>query len=332
MKKIVPLLLCLALALCACAGQNGPAPGPASSSPVSPLPMPERDPAVPPVSLEPVTPAPADNARYFFVTGSFLGSWEDGEWRSAADGGFTLGQLFNRDYVDVFGEHPGAVRFFAADGPGAFDDPSEAQRLLEPFGVLEGGEFIMKLPGALIGDAAALAVPDYGFYAMFDGQSYYFITNALLTIPPVSRVEHEPDEEEAARLLRAAQVDFDPARVSWTTFQCDMDSDGEEERLDLLQNPVDESGYLAMEEGDPIFYALLCSDGGETSPVAVRSIEYTDDVTAHFSAGDPIVADLDGDGMCEVVLQDRGWEWGHYAAYSLADGRWSQVLQGDYGT
>ncbi len=332
MKKIVPLLLCLALVLCACAGQEGPSAGQPSSATVSPLPLPERDPSGPPVSLEPAAPAPADNARYFFVTGSFLGSWEGGEWRSAAGGGFTLGQLFNRDYVDVFGENPGAVRFFASDGPGGFDDPEETRRLLEPFGVLEGSDFIMKLPGALTGDAAELAVPRSGFYAMFDGQSYYFISNAPLTAPPVSRVEHEPGGEETARLLQAAQVGFDPSRAAWTIFQCDMDGDGQEEQLDLLQNPVDESGYLALEEGDPIFYALLFSDGGETSPVAVRSIEYTDDVTAHFSAGDPIVADLDGDGMCEIVLQDQGWEWGHYAAYALSDGRWSQVLQSDYGT
>ena len=78
---------------------------------------------------------------------------------------------------------------------------------------------------------------------------------------------------------------------------------------------------------------MRCSSPTGTKPVVcAEAIDYTDDVTAHFSAGSLTAADLNGDGWCEIILQYKGWEWGHYSAYSLADGQWTEVLRAEYGT
>ena len=41
--------------------------------------------------------------------------------------------------------------------------------------------------------------------------------------------------------------------------------------------------------------------------------------------------DLDGDRMCEIIFQERCWEWGYYYAYARIDGVWTQALCAAYG-
>jgi len=274
---------------------------------------------------------PADSTRYFFSEGMFLGTWDAGSWRSAADGGFTLGELFDREYFTSLGERAGTACFYVADGPGGFDDPAEVQRLLRPYGVIDGDCFVAGLPGALDGEAAEIAVPDYGFYASFDGQSHPCVSSVPLTAPALTETAADLEPAGELPLLQQAGVDCEPERMACTVWDCDVDGDGAAERLTLAHNVVDESGYLVLEEGDPIFYALLLTDDGVTTPVTLQIRDYTDDVTAHFIPGEPVAADLDGDGMCEVILRHREWEWGHISVFSLADGQWTEVLRGEYG-
>ena len=325
MKRLLVLLsslaLLLALAACGQPAVESPSPDPSPT----PSEIVTTDPPVPTIALP-------EDVRYFFADGTFLGSWSGGHWRSAADGGFALGELFDRDYLDPWGEALGAVRFFVADGPGAFDDPEQAASLLEPYGVIEGDYFIMALPAQLTGDAAQIPVPTYGFYALFDGQAERIASNVALTIPTFFiEPAHDLSDQTASDLLSAAGIDFDPARAAKSFQALDLDGDGQDETLTLLQNPTDDTGYLTLEEGDPIFYALLLTDDGQTSLVCSRSIDYTDDVTAHFTASDLLAADLDGDGQCELIFREKQWEGGSQLAYSLVDGQWTQVLRANYG-
>lgn len=317
---LLSLLLLLALAACGTPTVESPSPdpSPALSENVT------TDSPVPTIALP-------EDVRYFFADGYFLGSWSGGQWRSASEGGFTLGELFGRDYLDIWGESLGAVRFSVAWDSGQFTEADT--QLLQPYGVIEGHDFIMALPAQLTGEAAQIPVPTYGFYAQFDGQAQRMASNAALTIPTFfSEAAHDLSDQTAAGLLSAADIAFDPARAAKSFQAIDLDGDGQVETLTLLQNPRDESGYAILSEGDPIFYALLLTDGDETSLVCAEAIDYTDDVTAHFSAGSLTAADLNGDGRCEIILQYKGWEWGHYSAYSLADGQWTEVLLAEYGT
>lgn len=319
---LLSLLLLLALAACGTPTVESPSPdpSPALSKNVT------TDSPVPTIALP-------EDVRYFFFNGHFLGSWSDGHWRSAVDGGFTLGRLFNQEYFDLWGEPLGAVRFFISDGPGSFDAPAQAASLLEPYGVIEGNDLIMPLPAQLTGDAAQIPAPIYGFYAMFDGQAQRIASNAALTVPTCfTEPAHNLSDQTAAELLSAAGIGFDPARAAKSYQALDLDGDGQDETLTLFQNPQEESGYLALEDGDPIFYALFLTDDGQTSLVCSKSISYTDDVTAQFTAVDLLAADLDGDGLCELLFREGQWEHSLYLAYSLADGQWTQVLQAESGT
>lgn len=316
MKKFFPAALAaLLLLLSAC---NGPV------AEVTPTPEPTPTAEVP-------TETPAlDNTRYFFAQTYFLGAWSDGQWRSCHEGGFTLGEIFNRDYYDFWGEPLGTVRLL--DGPGALQYTDGVAELLEPFGIMEGYEFIMKLPGQLTGEAAQVAAPDYNFCTYFEGQPHHFVSNVPTVLPDYRKSwDNFLLLEVASSLLEEAGIYCDPFNMRHTVWACDMDGDGQEEYLELIQTLFDESGYAILEPGDQCCYALLLRDGEQVSVVASHAIDYTTDVTAHFSAGDVQFCDLDGDGLCEIIFSEQCWEWGYYKTYSLIDGAWTLVLQSNYG-
>lgn len=294
---------------------------------VSNLPVPDAD----QVPL-PADPAAAERTRYFFAGSHFLGGWSDGQWRSCETEQFTLGEIFNRDYYDVWGETLNSARFYAGEGPGSFESGAMVIDLLEPFGIMEGYDFVMKLPGQLTGEAAQVVTPDYNFYVYFEGQPHYFVSNVPIESPSYRKDNTFLLDEAASPVLEGVGIHCDPFNMSREVWACDMDGDGQKEYLELIQTPCDESGYAILEPGDQCFYAFLLRDGDRVSVVASRAIDYTTDVTSHFSAGDAQFHDLDGDGVCEIIFNERCWEWGFYEAYSLIDGAWTPVLRSDYGT
>ena len=312
MKRVLPFALAALLLLSACRAPAADSPAPVN--PPSPA----------------VTDGGNPDGRYLFYEGFFLGCY-DGAWRSAAEGGFSLSEVFCRAYLDPWGEELHAVRFFAGDGPGAFYDAEKARAALEPNGILEGEDFIMKLPAALTPAAAVLPIPDYNFFAQFDGQTYQLISNARLSIPYMTPADG-PGEEAVLRALEGCGIHADPDWMDVSAWEADLDGDGAAELLTLCRNKEDEdTGFLSLPEGGQIFYALLLTKGGETSAVTFHAIDYTDDVTAYFTPGNPLAADLDGDGRCELLLQEGCWEWGYYYVFSPDGGAWHQVMSAEYG-
>lgn len=321
MKRALPLSIVLALLLLAGCRSNGdstPSPSQAPSDTISDAP-------VPTLILQ-------DNARYFFFQGHFLGSVSDHHWHSAADGGFTLGEVLNRSYLDPWGDELSTVRFFAADGPGGFDDPAQASALLRPYGILEGSDFIMYLPAQFNGDAAEIPVPAYGFYAMFDGQTYNLLANEALALPGMSVTGDALTDAEVAQALAAVGITccqtYQPNYQFW---QCDLNGDGQAETLELISGHISPES-APLNEGEPYFYLLAIRDQEGLSIVTSRISEYTGDVTACFTADHLLAADLDGDGTSELIFQEAGWEGGCIRAFSRQNGQWTEVLRADYGT
>ena len=312
MKRALPFALAALLLLSACRAPAADSPAPVN--PPSPA----------------VTDGGNPDGRYLFYEGFFLGCY-DGAWRSAAEGGFSLSEVFCRAYLDPWGEELHAVRFFAGDGPGAFYDAEKARAALEPNGILEGEDFIMKLPAALTPAAAVLPIPDYNFFAQFDGQTYQLISNARLSIPYMTPADG-PGAEAVLRALEGCGIHADPDWMDVSAWEADLDGDGAAELLTLCRNKEDEdTGFLSLPEGGQIFYALLLTKGGETGAVTFHAIDYTDDVTAYFTPGNPLAADLDGDGRCELLLQEGCWEWGYYYVFAPDGGAWRQVMSAEYG-
>lgn len=314
--------LFLTLAACQPTPAESPTPTPTLSSSAEATPTPE--PYAP--------PAADDSPRYFFADGYFLGAWADGEWRSCNNGQFTVGEIFNRNYYDIWGAPLKTVRFNV--GPGAFNatfGEVDGIELLDPFGILEGDDFIMKLPGQLTGEATQVIAPDYNFYAYFDGQPQHISCNVPLESPSRSWDAPLLSDEAATQALGEAGIRCDLSKVDRTAWACDMDSDGEEEYLELMKTPRDEDGYLTFGPGEQCFYALLLTDGDQVTVVTSDAISYTDDLTAQFTASDVQFRDLDGDGVCEIIFDVTAWEGGGYYALSRIDGAWTQVLCSNYG-
>lgn len=313
--------LLLTLAACQPTPAESPAPTPTPSPAAEVTPTPE--PSAP--------PAADDSTRYFFADGYFLGAWSNGEWRSCNNGQFTVGEIFNRNYYDIWGEQLRVVRFnigMADNNPrGGF----EGADLLEPFGIIEDTYFIMKLPGQLTGDAAQISASYYNFYAYFDGQPQHISCNVPLESPSGSWDAPLLSDEAATQALGKAGIRCDLSKVDRTAWACDMDSDGEEEYLELIKTPRDENGYLTFGPGEQCFYALLLTDGDQVTVVTSDAISYTDDLTAQFTASDVQFRDLDGDGVCEIIFDVTAWEGGGYYAFSRIDGAWTQVLCSNYG-
>lgn len=92
---LLSLLLLLALAACGTPTVESPSPdpSPALSENVT------TDSPVPTIALP-------EDVRYFFADGYFLAAGPGGQWRSASEGGFTLGELFGRDYPGHLGRLP----------------------------------------------------------------------------------------------------------------------------------------------------------------------------------------------------------------------------------
>lgn len=321
MKRALLFSTALALLLLAgCRSNASPAPTPSAppSSAVSDVPV--------PTILLP------DDARYFFFQGHFLGSVSGSQWHSASDGGFTLGELFNRNYPDPWGEDLRTVRFFAADGPGAFDDPQQAADLLQPFGVLEGSDFIMYIPAQLTGDAADIPVPTSGFYTMFNGQTYRLLSSTALTLPEMAVTGYALTDAEVDQALAAVGVScYQSYRPNYRSWQCDLDGDGQAETLELLSNHTGSDG-APLNEGEPCFYLLAIRDEDSLTIAASKVAEYTGDVTACFTAADLLAADLDGDGASELIFREACWESGCIRVLSQQNGQWTEVLRADYGT
>lgn len=323
-RKLYSMALACALLLTLAACQPTPAESP--TPPPTPSPSAEITPTPEP------TPA-ADDTRYFFAGGYFLGTWSDGTWHSSDTERFTVGEVFDRDYYDAWGETLNAARFYVGEGPGEFKDPKRAAGLLEPFGILEGTDLVFKLPGQFTGEAAQLRVPDYNFYVSFEGQPHYFTSNVFIEIPRWNETAARLSVESATQALEAIGAPYDLFSLERTAWTCDIDGDGEEEILERIQTLRDDSGYAILTPGEQCFYAFLLWDGDQVEPVAYRinDPEYGDDVSTHFSADTPQFRDLDGDGVCEIIFQEHCWEWGYYYAFSRTDGAWKQVLCSSYG-
>lgn len=296
---------------------------------VSNVPIPDDD-QVP----IPEDPADAESTRYFFADGYFLGSWSDGTWHSCSESedNFTVGEIFNRDYYDVFGDRFHSVRFYVGMADNNPRGGFAGTEFLEPFGIIEGDDFIMKLPGQLAGEAAQVAAPYYNFRASFDGATELISSNVPLEGPSCRYAENLLPEETLTQVLADAGIRCDLARTDRFAWELDMDSDGAEEYLELVRTQRDEDGYMNFGPGEQCFYAIILQDGDQVSVVTSKAISYTTDLTAQFYASDVQCRDLDGDGICEVIFNVTAWEGGGYQALTFADGQWTCVLRSNYGT
>lgn len=324
MKRLFPAVLAVLLLLSLAACQ------PSVSEPSAPSDE-VTAPAVSPetASTPPVLTADGDS-RYFFAAGNFMGSWSDGQWHSAHDTDFTLAEVFNRTYYNSEGSQVRAARFSIAWDAGQLDEQDVA--LLEPFGIVEGSNLVLKMPAQFTGEAAGISVPNYSFAAAFDGQYAAALSDAPLIAADTVFSETALPDDDVTQALASVGITCDLSRTERMTLEYDLDGDGQNETLELIQPLRDDANAPMLEDSEQLFYALLVFDGGKVSVVTSEAIDYNrDDMTTLFYAFLNIVCDVNGDGTLEITVCVSEWEWGHYAVFSLENGQWTEVLRANYG-
>ena len=257
-------------------------------------------------------------------------------------------------------------------GLGEFESP-QANDILSQAGTLwESEEFgsrefyRMQLPGTLYEDGAALRIPDYSFVTYFGesvGQEIagsvgedvsLLVTNAnhdlaAVQVQELDLSKCDVDDAVAQIFAQAGMGNTRPNLVR--AQQGDFDADGEPETIYTLISPKDEGGWPLMEgegvTGDVGTFALLLYEDEELQVVfsdlrpwrngeevtfedgffPVSDIDYCHDV--EVSA----VADLDGDGDCELVVTCSLWEGGYTLVFSQnGQGRYEAVMRSNWGS
>ena len=304
--------------------------------------------------------AGVDRPLYVMVGGQLVGSWADGRWVSA-DGpeeqAFTLAEVLAEEGYYVYNQGDWSeprenylmqCEFYTYnDGVSGFQERDlDTQALLDPLAAFvpedAWEERAFALPTDLTGQAAELLVPDYGFSFRFGGTTPDLAVSRRLSLgdaywytwEPVGPEEYDPAAEEhalAEEILAergyGGEYTLDVIRVA---------TDRGEDAYFFLSSAYDEGGYWLEEPGVERFFSLvLCRRAdGTVETVYEETVSYEDyleDTPLLFHVEPVGVWDINGDGVEEVCLLDRHWEWGwHYVLERGADGSWEIVLQAEY--
>ena len=249
-------------------------------------------------------------------------------------------------------------------GLGSFEDSSAEQKLAaygELYNPVEGDisrPRIFKLP-VKAGQDLDLKIPDYSFFTEFviDSQAqseYKLVTNRESNLFPRETADGleatEAGERALARLFRREKMENTLPNFS-DCIESDFDNDGKPEYLIFANNPKSEMGYpLLCSNGKTdhlgIFSALFYQDDDGSIQTLYSDLRpyngvFQPDENNNMELMGPdyftcinllTIADLNDDGVYEIVVKKSGWEYGFYLAYAMnAKGKYELVMRSNYG-
>jgi len=357
MKKIL-FLIFAALMLCVAAGcDHLPA-----SVPDNPPPSESDDvPPAEPDGEQAEPPTPADPAVYIFVEGAFVGSWQDGAFKSLNH----AGGVFGDEYISAFMLQeiltPGMyyaydetglifttdkIGLYVSDGVGSFAGPEIRAALMNEgqanYDVGSAGtNRVLQLPHTLGDTAKNAIIPGYSFFINFTGWEQGVEPPQLAVSRPLDlsarRLDHEvvPDPEdydEIRKIFAMYEVKEEP--YFWTCVDGDFDGDGEIERLLVAGNP--DQPYIHNDPADQTgsFYsiALLRESDGNYVNLFKYLTRDKNDVTDWNHLQFCGAYDINGNGKYELLFSLRAWESGfNFVLSFIDDGEWATVLRCNWG-
>ena len=301
---------------------------------------------------------------YFFIDGMLMGAFVNGEFLSRydkyctfGDRDFTYGEFFAQPWYELYSQNGylGYSTEIWLPTPPDLSNPLgyEDADLLRQFASDEiERKTIYALPAALSGEAYEVNYPRYNGYIHFgDG---ILATNAGHNPLPRDVVE---TEEITERDIELARKELEFSGIPGATpdisevWVCDLNNDGNKERVIIAHAPRDEHRALLITE-DEInnnnsgnYTMVLIDDGINACCIFKKTNFYSDIVIRpeiplqwnleYYLTGYSWVSgifDLNGDGLFEICIRWIDWEAGNYTVYSLNEpGKYDQVLQSNYG-
>jgi hypothetical protein len=251
-------------------------------------------------------------------------------------------------------------------GLGNFEDDQAGKKLAaygQLYNPIEGDTSlprIFSLPVKTGQDLEGLKIPDYSFFTQFIISSKTRIENELVTNRISDLFPRETTggleatdagEQTLADLLKKKKIENAPPNF-FDCIKCDFDQDGKLEFLMFANNPRSENGYplLGSSGGTEhlgIYSAMFYQDDDGSVQILYSDLRpYQDE----FKLGQNnfmelmnpdycifidlmTIADLNNDGVYEILVRKSGWENGYYLTYALnAEGNYEPVMRSNFGT
>lgn len=308
--------------------------------------------------------------RYFFIGGSLIGSYDDDGWHSQCDTDFYAKELLNQDsyYVYEGQELIGVSKQIVWQTEDAFClgsfEAEDAPEKFAKYGKLCHDKFrrIFDLPLKLGDELSNLKIPGYSFVTDFvfseegvqDNTKYTrFVTNSNVDMfPQTLKYGVDPTPEGYQSLLNLfKENDMDKTIPDFSfCVQGDFDNDDKDEYFMIANNPRGENGWpIIVGEGEKdkvgTFSAMLYQeDNGivqilhsdmrlmpgkikfNNGYIDISNIDYCHKID--FATA----ADLNGDGIFEIIVNNVLWEGGYTAAFSQNEqGVYTVVMRSNWG-
>ncbi len=248
---------------------------------------------------------------------------------------------------------------------GSFED-AQAGKKLAAYGKLyepvEGDislPRIFSLPVKAGQDLAGLKIPDYSFFTQFviDSETrneYELVTNRISDLFPRETVDGleatDAGMQALADLLKQEKMENTILSFS-DCVKSDFDQDGNMEYLMFANNPRSQNGYplLGSNGGADrlgIYSAVFYQDEDGSVQTLYSDMrpyqgEYKPDENNYMELMHPdhciyidlmTIADLNDDGIYEILVRKSGWEYGYFLTYALnTEGKYEPVMRSNYG-
>lgn len=248
---------------------------------------------------------------------------------------------------------------------GGFEDKQASEKLAaygEPYNPLEGDislPRLFKLPVKAGQDLAGLKIPDYSFFTQFITGSEArneceLVTNHQTDLFPRATNGGLKATDAGAKaltdLLSRKQLENTPPNFS-DCIKSDFDKDGKTEYLMFANNPRSENGYpLLASNGGTDHLGVYCAmfyqdDDGSIQTLYSDLRPYQDEFRPNYKNSMELmspdhciyidlmtIADLNNDGVYEILIRKSGWEYGYFLVYALnSQGQYKPVMRSNHG-
>ena len=168
------------------------------------------------------------------------------------------------------------------------------------------------------------------------GEAAYVAVSAVWNVQPrpVSQVGLDaPEYQILGETLVAGRPGADATAGDVTqAVRADLDGNGVEEVLFTFEHQTDDGGFGALGDYTLIVARYPAADGTVVDHVLWEFFEEDPVELPNPGTGELLaVADLNGDGVMEVVTAHQYWEAGTATIYTLVDGRLTEVAGGGCG-